>query len=575
MRRRNRGGAILTTMVTVGALCALVAACTRPPATAPDQTAPGPTEPAWFEDVTDEMGLVFVHDAGPTGVYFLPQVIGSGAALFDMDNDDRLDIYLIQNAGPGSGITNRLFRQRDDGRFEDVSKGSGLDIAGNGMGVAVGDVNNDGWADVVVTDYRGVRLFLNNGNRTFTEVTKAAGLVDIHWGTSASLIDFDRDGWLDLVVVHYVDYDLSQKCTGTSARTDFCHPKIFQATVTRLYRNLGPQPDGKPRFKDVTATSGLATRPGPGLGVVCADFDGDGWPDIFIANDAKPNHLWINQKNGTFREEAVERGCALNAAGQVEGNMGIAFGDVDGDGLPDLFVTHLTEETNTLWRQTTHGAFTDRTRQAGLASPRKRGTGFGVVLADFNRDGWPDLAVVNGRVARSPKATGNGFAWNDYAECNQVFANEGEGKFHDRSNSDIAFCETPRIGRALCAGDIWNRGRVDLLATYVNGPARLYRNSSPDSGHWLVARTIVPEWKRDAYGATVTLTAGDKKWSRLVQPGSGYLSSNDPRCHFGLGSVDRIDSIRVAWPDGTSEQFAGGAADRRIVLRKGEGTPLK
>jgi hypothetical protein len=524
--------------------------------------------------VTDEKGLDFRHNAGPTGTYFLPHVIGSGAALFDMDNDDRLDIYLIQNAGPSSGITNRLYHQRVDGRFEDVTKGSGLDIAGYGMGVAVGDVNNDGWADVVVTGYRGVRLFLNNGNRTFTEATKSAGLDDIFWATSASFIDFDRDGWLDLVVVHYVDYDPSQKCTGTSARTDFCHPKNFQGTVTSLYRNLGPQPDGKMRFNNVTATSGLATRPGPGLGVLCADFDGDGWPDIFIANDAKPNHLWINQKNGTFREEAVERGCALNGSGQAEGNMGIAFGDVDGDGLPDLIVTHLTEETNTLWRQTARGAFTDQTRQFGLASPQKRGTGFGVVLADFNRDGWPDLAIVNGRVARSPKATGSGFQWADYAECNQVFVNEGNGKFRDRSHSDFAFCEAPRVGRALCAGDIWNRGRVDLLATYVGEPARLYRNNSPDTGHWLVVRAMMPEWKRDAYGATITVTAGEKKWSRLVQPGSSYLSSNDPRAHFGLGTTDRIDSIRVAWPDGTTEQFAGGLADRRIVLRKGEGTPV-
>jgi len=316
----------------------------------------------------------------------------------------------------------------------------------------------------------------------------------------------------------------------------------------------------------------LARRPGPGLGVVCADCNGDGWPDIFIANDAQPNHLWINQRDGTFVEEAVPRGCAYNAVGRPEGNMGVVFGDVDGDGLADLFVTHLTEETNTLWKQGPAGMFSDRTAAAGLAAPRWRGTGFGVVLADFNQDGHLDLALVNGRVARSHSAKSTGFDWSDYAERNQVFANDGQGRFRDLSPSNSAFAGTPRIGRGLCGGDICGNGRADLLATHVNGPARLYRNIAANAGHWLMVRAVVPDWKRDAYGALVTVIAGERRWTRLIQPGSSYLCSNDPRAHFGLGAIDRVDRIRVTWPDGAVEDFSGGSVDRRVTVRKGEGT---
>lgn len=531
-------------------------------------------EPPWFTDATDALGLKFTHDAGPTGTYFFPQIMGAGAALFDCDQDGRLDIYLVQSGGPNSPARNQLFRQKADGAFEDISAGSGLDVAGHFTGVAIGDVNNDGWPDVVLTGYRGVRLFLNNGNNTFTEVTKEAGLEDVHWASSASFIDFDRDGWLDLVVVNYVEYDPTHRYLSAGTRRDYSHPSVFNGTCSSLFRNLGKQADSKVRFRDVTATSGLGRRPSAGLGVLCADFNGDGWPDILIANDSKPNHLWINQKDGTFQEEAVLRGVAYNAAGKAEANMGIAYGDVDGDGLPDIIITHLPEETHTCWRQGPPGYFTDRTKEVGLASTQWRGTGFGVALADFNQDGHLDLAIVNGRVSRLRESTSTGFDWHDYVERDQLFANDGTGKFRDISTANPALSATPRIGRALCAGDICGNGRVDLLATYVNGPARIYRNIAPQAGHWLMIQAIVPEWKRDAYGALITVTAGNKKWTRLIQPGSSYLSSNDPRAHFGLGTADHIDAIRVAWPDGSLEDFPGGAVDRRRTLRKGEGAKV-
>ena len=325
---------------------------------------PVATEAPWFVDVSDKVGLNFIHDPGPVGNYFFPQIVGSGAAFFDYDNDGRLDIYLVQNAGPHSSSRNRLFHQEADGRFTDVSAGSGLDITGFGMGVAIADVNNDGWCDVLVTEFGRIRLFRNNGNGTFTDITKEAGLDDPLWATSAAFFDYDRDGWLDLVVVNYVDYDPSIACSVPSGKKDFCGPKSFRGTVAKLFHNLGGKAGaagGAVRFEDVTLSSGLGQLTGPALGVVCADFNGDRWPDILVANDGKPNHLWINQKDGTFKDEAVMRGLATNRVGQPEANMGIALGDVSGDGLFDVVSTHLTEETHTLWKQKPRGVFSDRT----------------------------------------------------------------------------------------------------------------------------------------------------------------------------------------------------------------------
>ena len=390
-----RGFLLAGLLLALIGLAGLQLSCQRADSPA-SASSSAPASP-WFEDVTEKMGLRFVHDAGPVGDYFMPQQVGSGAALFDFNKDGRLDVYLLQNGGPRSTAVNRLYQQMPDGRFTDVSKGSGLDIVGHNMGVAVGDVNNDGWPDVLVTQYGGVQLFLNNGDGTFRDATEMAGLSNPSWGTSAAFFDYDRDGWLDLVVVNYVDYDPTWPCTGPYGQPDYCAPKTFHGRVSRLFHNGG---GGSWRgFRDVTEASGLGRLPGPGLGVVCADLSGDGWPDIFIANDGKPNHLWVNQQDGTFHEEAVQRGLAYNGMGQAQANMGIALGDVDGDGLLDLFVTHLTEESNTLWRQGPPGLFRDQSAAAGFLQASARATGFGALLADFNQDGSLDLAIVNGRVS--------------------------------------------------------------------------------------------------------------------------------------------------------------------------------
>jgi enediyne biosynthesis protein E4 len=558
------------------------------PAATPDLPKPSPearsiepANPPWFQDVTAQMGLNFVHETGRTGKYFLPQLFGSGAALFDLDNDGRLDMYLLQNGGPDSGVVNRLFRQGTDGRFIDVSKGSGLDIAGYNMGVAIGDVNNDGRLDVLVTQYGGIRLFLNQGNGTFKDVSSESKLASRLWGTSAAFLDYDRDGWLDLVVVNYLNYDPSRWCAGPDGRQDFCGPSAFLGTVAKLFRNLGGAKQigaNSAGFQDVTVEAGLALTPGPGLGVFCGDFSGDHWPDIVVANDGKPNHLWINQRDGTFKEEAVARGIAYNAMGAAEANMGIGIGDIDGDGLFDVLVTHLIDETLTLWQQRPQGLFQDRTALAGLTRQAWRGTGFGVVLADFDQDGALDAAVVDGGVKRlqvtlaqpgsnSPPTS----FWSAYEQRSQLFANDGKGRFRDISLANPPFSGENQVGRGLACGDIDGDGAVDLVVTSIAGPARVFRNVAPARGHWLVVRAVDPVLRRDAYGAEITVRAAGRRWVRHLNPGSSYLCSNDPRIHFGLGPVDRVDALEVVWPDGSEELFAETAVDRMVVVSRGKG----
>lgn len=534
--------------------------------------------PEWFADITTRSGLDFVHESGPTGTYFMPESIGSGGALFDFDNDGRLDVYLLHCVAPGSKSRHRLYHQEADNRFRDVSAGSGLDVAGHGMGVAVGDVNNDGWPDVLVTEYGAARLFLNRGGGKFQDASAAAGIENTRWATSAAFFDYDRDGWLDLVIANYVDYSPTQKCYDTRGAQEFCGPQGMVGTVTKLFRNQGATNSvlGQVKFEDTTVRSGLAQKIGPALGVVCADFDGDRWPDIFLADDGQPNRLFINQRDGRFSEEATVRGLAYHALGGTAANMGIALGDVDGDELFDVFVTHLAWEQHALWRQRPRGLFQEQTAAAGLVNPDWRGTGFGTVFADFDLDGALDLALVNGGIKRAPdtapQRSGLAAFWSPYAQRNQIFANDGSGRFRDVSGANAAFSGLADVGRGLACGDLDNDGALDLLVMNTAGPAKLFRNVAGRRGHWLTLRAVEPaHGGRDAYGAEITVEAGGRRWWRLLQPGTGYLVSHDPRVHFGLGSIAVVDRIRVLWPDGSEENFPGTAADRIVVLKKGAG----
>ncbi len=583
----------LVLSVTLG----LALASCKPHSSTPATDSPGAEEdtsgPVWFEDVTDAVGLDFVHDAGPTGDYFMPQSMGSGCA-FIHDKDD-LYLYLLNNAGPDSKSVNRLYLRTPEGKFKDVTVGSGLDVAGYNMGVAIGDVNNDGLPDVLLTQYGGIKLFLNQGGGKFKDVTEAAGLSNPLWGASAAFVDYDRDGWLDLIVVNYVDYDPKAQCGPIRRTPNFCGPSHFKGTCSKLFHNRGPVPgaDGNPtpsgsmvRFEDVSFASGIGLKPGPGLGIVCADFDGDGWPDIFISNDGQPNHLWISHRkpDGTifFKEEAASRGVAFTSMGKAYAGMGIALGDVDNKGMFDLFVTHLGGiETNNLWKQgPRRGEFRDCTLEAGLTNTRWRGTGFGTLMADFDLDGALDLVIVNGAVIQGGPAHGTdlGF-WETYAERNQLLANDGTGKFRDLSLANKAFCGIWNVARGLACTDFDGDGLPGLLVTTIGNRARLFRNVAPRSGHWLKVRTVDPKWQRDAYGAEVRVRVAGRQLLRLVNPAESYLSSSSPYALFGLGQAERVDKIEVRWPDGpveeADEEFEGGAVDRLVVLKRGTGRLVK
>jgi hypothetical protein len=500
--------------------------------------------------------------------------MGSGGAFLDADGDGLLDIYLLQFGGPDSKSVNRLYRQTPAGKFVDATEGSGLGIAGYNHGVAVGDVNNDGRPDVVVTQYGGIKLLVN-GRGGFEDASTSSGLLNPLWGMSAAFLDYDRDGWLDLVVVNYLDYDPKSPCFAPNGAPDFCGPTHFPPRSAKLFRNLGaPASDSGDgvRFEDVSFSSGIAAIPGPGLGVTVGDFDGDGWSDIFVANDGRPNRLWINRHDGTFADEAVSRGIAFNAMGKAFAGMGVAVGDVDGNQLVDVFVTHLNTETHTLWRQGPRGLFTDKSAEAKVSAATIRATGFGTLMADFTNDGAPDIAAVNGRVYLGGPArdTKLGF-WETYAEKNLLLANDGQGQFRDVSPSNPDFCGYWNVARGLACADYDNDGGMDLLVTTIGDRARLFRNVAPDRGHWLQVRVVDPRANRDAYGAEVRIKAANRQQVRWINPSVSYLSSSAPAAHFGLGKDSRYDSIEVVWPDGQTEQFAGGDADRLIELRQGEG----
>jgi hypothetical protein len=561
-------GPVLASLSVVLLALVLSPGCKKPPAPDPDEP------PAWFEDVTDKLGIDFVHDAGPIdGSFHLRQIVGSGVAVFDVDGDGLLDLYFLNNGGP-NGRPNKLFRQKPDGTFEDISSGSGLDFADFCMGVTVGDVNNDGRPDLLVTQAHGLRLLLNRGGGKFEDVTKRAGLDNPAWATAAAFLDFDRDGRLDLVVVNYVTYDPTLKCFDARNKADYCSPNVFSPVVARLFRNLGDK-DGVPRFQDVTESSGLGNLPGPGLGVVCADFDGDGWVDVFVANDGAPNHLWINQKNGTFKNEAVARGVAFDGMGNTQAGMGVALGDVDGDGLFDLFVTHLTTQQHTLWKQGPRGRFRDRSTDSNLHVPKWRGTGFGTVLSDFDNDGWLDVALVHGRVTRTSGEVYRplGAHWGAYAERNQLLINDGTGRFCDASTANPDLCGTPNVARGLAVGDLDRDGALDVVLTTVAGRARVLRNVAPERGHWLKVIAVEASGKRAALGAEVTLRVAGRRQVRVVRTADSFLSSSDERTHFGLGKATAYEEIEVLWPSGkpARERFGGGKAGSTVTLRQGTG----
>jgi hypothetical protein len=546
----------------------------------------------WLTDVTESVGLDFVHSVAHPDGFYMPDIMSSGGALFDFDCDGDLDIYLVNGAPNAPGLdrdparsqgpapVNRYFRQEPGGHFVDVTAESGLGDPGYGSGVAVGDVNNDGFPDVYVSNVGPDRLFLNQQDGSFIDITEAAGIENQRWGTSVAFVDYDRDGWLDIYVANYVDYHASRRCLINNGQEDFCHPGQFEPTSDKLYRNLGGSTasvaDRRPvRFEDVSLESGIAARPRPGLGVLCADFNDDGWPDIYVANDTRSNFLWINDRQGGFRDMALVRGVATDAQGRPQSSMGIAVGDMDADRQFDLLLTHFSGEPNTLYFNAPPFGFEDRTAAAGLVTTTFNSTGFGVAMCDLDHDGDLDVAVANGHVMRPGHRTAAaGKLWDSYAEPNQLFLNDGRGSLELAIDPQCPFRSRAFVSRGLAAADVDGDGDLDLLVTNSAGPARLLYNEFPKSGNWIIIRAIEPALGgRDAYGAVVTATAGDKAWRQLVTSTTSYLTATDPRVHVGLGPVRQLDRIDVDWPDGSRESFDGGSVNRVIVLAHGQGRP--
>jgi hypothetical protein len=547
--------------------------------------------PPIFRDVTKEVGIDFMHVTGREGTYFFPEIMVGGGGFLDYDRDGDLDIYLVNGnyqhdaqQGPGPlPDTNRLYRQDEGFRFVDVTEQSGLDDPHYGMGVAIGDINNDGYPDVYVTNYGPDQLYLNQGDGTFRNITVEAGIENLRWAASASFVDYDRDGWLDLYVTNYVDYFPSRKCLSRDGRIDYCSPSAFSGTIDQIYRNTtGQQEDpSQVTFADVTVSSGVGRGRGSGLGVTITDVNNDRWPDLFVANDGNANFHWINAQDGTFRDEAVLQGNAYDSQGRSQADMGIAQGDIDGDGHQDIFVTHLAGESNSMYMNEQAAGFRDASVSGGVGVPSYPLTGFGTVLADFDHDGDLDLSVVHGRVVlpkvppRHPgtkDVEGMSEFWKQFAEPNHVFLNNGTGEFTPVHSPADPFINALGCSRAMCAGDVDNDGDVDLLVVNASAAAQLFLNETEKKGNWLMIQPVDPRLGgRDAQGALVTVQADSRKWVRQVAPGASYLSSHDPRLHFGLGRVERVDAIDVIWPDGSAERFPGCEAGQFLVLRRGEG----
>jgi enediyne biosynthesis protein E4 len=546
-----------------------------------------------FTDRAKDAGIDFVHFNGMSGAYYYPEMIGSGVALFDYDNDGDLDIFFVQGAmlGPNKEVGQALFRpqlplrgrlyrndsiRHSDGscalKFTDVTEESGIYARGYGMGVAAADFNNDGWVDLYITNYGHNQMWRNNGDGTFTDVTNESGTDVPGWSSSAAFVDYDRDGWLDLFVCNYVDFRFTnqRKCLSAGGSEDYCGPLSFDPLPNRLFRN---RRDGT--FEDVTAHSKIGNEFYGALGVVCADFNSDGWIDIYVANDLRPNLLWINQHDGTFKNEALTSGCALNQDGYPQSSMGLDAGDILARGFEDLVVTNLSGEYADLYLNNGKGWFDDMSYASGLASATRRFTGFGVGLLDYNNDGLLDLLIVNGAIKsiEEEASRGNSFP---YAQSNLLLRNTGKGHFEDVSDhAGVAF-SVRNVGRGLALGDIDNDGDIDAVIVNNSGPARLLINNVGHRNPWIGFRMVGEKCLRDMLGTRVAVFRRNAPtlWRRVHTDGS-YCSSNDPRVLFGLGDSSEVTKVQAHWTGGRVEEWTGLPLGKYTTLCEGSGTTIK
>ncbi len=520
-----------------------------------------------FADVTAQAGIRFVHNAGRAGKKYLPETLGAGCAFFDADGDGWPDILLVNGkdfAPRGRRTTAALYRNNHDGTFTDITAGSGLDVEIYGMGVAVADYDNDGREDVYITALEGDRLFHNEGNGKFRDVTKAAGIQNANFGTSAAWLDYDRDGKVDLFVANYVQWtqktDLSCSLDGTSK--SYCTPESYKGTRSRLFHNLG---DG--RFEDVTEKAGLGDPTSKSLGVTVLDYNNDGWPDLFVANDTQPNKLYRNLGNGSFKEEGMTAGVAYGEDGVSRGAMGADSADYDRSGRPHLLIGNFSNQMLGLYHNEGNGLFVDEAPSSAVGRSSLLSLSFGVFFFDYDLDGYQDILAANGHIEDQigrvqPKVS--------YKETPLLFRNLGNGKFENVSSQVGPGFAKPIVARGAAHADFDHDGDLDLLISTNNGPAVLLRNDGANRNHWLSVRLSGTRSNHDGIGAVVRVTStGGKQW-QMVRSGSSYCSQSDLALTFGLGA-DATASVDVEWPSGAKQQFKNVAANERVLVDETRG----
>lgn len=564
------------------ALAVILAGCTGPKSNPADPTpelVPTPGVP-WFTDVTAAARIDFTHFDCSTPMHYIAETMGSGVAWIDYDHDGWPDLFCVQG-GPlrptgfsGPLPTHKLYRNNGDGTFTDVTEQVGLNKSGFGMGCAVGDINNDGFDDLVVTYLGGIALFENRpdgkGGRRFEDVTATAGLHNPHWGTSCGWGDIDGDGLLDLYVCNYVVIDLDRYTPCVQPETGeryVCPPSVFAATTHKLYRN-----NGNGTFTDVSASSGIsAAPPAGGLGVVLLDLDGDGKTDIYVANDMRAAYLFQNAGGGRFVEKGLLSGAAFTAHGRLMAGMGIAVGDIDGSGRPSLAVTNFQNEGTVVFLNSGGMRFQEWSHPSGLGPPSLSRLGFGIDLFDADLDGSLDAAAANGHVVRNAPTVYKA----PFEQEAQLFVGDGKGRFHDVSDKAGSYFREKRVGRGLAVADFDNDGKPDLAIGHNAGPVKLLRNATETANRW-VRLELVGDGRRsnrNAIGARVEIEAGGRRLVRFVHGGGSYLSASDRRLVVGLGSAERADRVTVTWPSGDKQEYRDLEAGRGWRLTQGKERP--
>ena len=528
-------------------------------------------KPGKFSDVTAALGVHFQYKSDHTVQHYLPETMGAGVALFDYDNDGRLDIFVVNGAAIQSGMAkgsipqktgpeywNRLFHQKTDGSFEDVTEKAGLQGSGYGMGVAVGDYDNDGYEDLYVTAFGGNKLYHNKGDGTFADVTEKAGVAGSGWSTSAAWVDLDNDGLLDLVVLRYVVWDFEDIWCGEHKEgfRSYCHPDIFKPIAPLVYHN-----DGGGHFSEVSQKMGLA-KPGKGLGIAIGDYDHDGRIDLFVANDSMVEFLFHNQGDGTFREVGLSSQVAVDGDGHTYAGMGVDFADYNNDGWPDLIITDLANQRYAIYENNGDSSFTYSSFATGVANATMLHSGWGVRFIDYDNDGWKDLLVAQGHDLDTVEKN---FPNLRYREPMLLLRNAGKA-FVDVSAESGDVFQQPWLGRGMAVGDIDNDGRIDAVVTTNDGPIHILHNETATQNHWLSIELVGHKSNRDGIGAEIKVVTSRRSQFATVSTAGSYLSASDKRAHFGLGQDSAVLSIEIRWPSGIRQVVKDVHADQNLRI---------